>query len=450
MALHSMDRFRRAGQALQLPLGLRMRRCSGSTRRAVQLELALFWDASSTGLPEGPHAARGARNAVQAALQSHGRLVEKRVYFSHCCGSKAAPLTTSMERGGFMPVRCHSGSVVGRRLSVDLLHFAWRKACAGQAAVIGLISSDEEYAYLLHKARDLGMRTVVLCPSECLGAPSPLADAADVLLDWRVTGSAPAAEEPAVAAAERPMRVHLSSSTAAATCAAAAASPAAPLVGVAAAAAAAAAASPARAVTLETYVGPLPAPAEADGVQHPPDTLQATAAAAASQAGLAQALEGKLQSWDALLPRSRRAAQVLGYDETSWSSGDTPSRSAREWGSLSVEERTAAAQLGYCRAEWDDELRALRVAAGGPAGGAASLDPGPSDDPNVELWREDIMLGLVAAPGSQDSQQDIFQALQSARAEKAMPAHYADQSDGLAELFADDISLGLVKPRGAD
>ena len=57
----------------------------------------------------------------------------------------------------------------------------------------------------------------------------------------------------------------------------------------------------------------------------------------------------------------------IGYDESSWESGEvTDACSARFWVELSADESRAAAYLGYDQREWDDEaqyaplLRALQ------------------------------------------------------------------------------------------
>merc|ERR1740121_2595795 len=96
------------------------------------------------------------------------------------------------------------------RLSVDALHFAWRSACAGRPAALGLVSADAGHAYLLHRVRDLGVRTVLVFPgaSEAqLGDLLRACDHAVPLADGALAavgpgGGSPWEAAPAAAAAE--------------------------------------------------------------------------------------------------------------------------------------------------------------------------------------------------------------------------------------------------------
>ena len=283
-------------------------------------DLALFWDASSVGIGSGPAAAS---HAVLRELRSRGRMVERRVYLRGDTAergdfdSEQGPepsLSRSLEQSGFVVVRCQGPDAVGRRLSVDLLNFAWSRASLGQPGIVGLVSGDADYAYLLHKVRDLGLETIVLCPDAARDASGPLCGAADVVLDC---------EAPAAAAPEaRPMRAYRSSAGQGLAAEPPQAAPAAPAV-------AEAPWAPASDVCFEEVLRDAApwAPGPAEGA-------------------VEGQVEGKLQCWGDLSLEARAAAGALGYDAASWDAGETPDESAREWAILGPRERAAAAQLG--------------------------------------------------------------------------------------------------------
>lgn len=286
-------------------------------------DITVFWDTTSVPLPP----LNIARQAL-CNLRDHGRMVERRLYLVGDGLGRFFGNRTAIEDSGFSFAYCRqdSGSVA-RRLSVDLLHFAWCRTAAAEtssrAAAVALVTEDSDYAYLLHKVRDLGVKTIVLHPGIRQDVPESLVGAADVLLrlgskvedlrgrtEWRIAAQDPYMEYGGKITDGR---------------------------------------SP---PDSKTY--------DATSV-HKTEIVMVDEHQNGKQSPLMVGLDEKLLKWEDLSCQARLAAEKLGYDKTSWTDGDTPARSAKEWALLSAGERIAAAQLGYRPAEWDDELNALGI-----------------------------------------------------------------------------------------
>eukprot|EP00930_Biecheleria_cincta_P074436 TRINITY_DN61652_c0_g1_i1.p1 TRINITY_DN61652_c0_g1~~TRINITY_DN61652_c0_g1_i1.p1 ORF type:complete len:436 (+),score=62.84 TRINITY_DN61652_c0_g1_i1:203-1510(+) len=365
------------------------RRICGETDRGrpSTVDLAVFWDTVSVSLPPLHIARRALCN-----LRSHGRMVERRIYLVRHRSSGSLGNHCAIEDSGFSLSYCRedTGSVA-RRLSVDLLHFAWCRTAAegtsGRAAAVVLVTDDSDYAYLLHKVRDLGVKTIVLHPGVRQGVPKSLVDAADVLLElgskveelergtaWPVAGQDPYMEY-------------------------------------------------GRKMTHGRILSDYKAfDASSRDIN---DIVIVDEHQSGNQSDLVVGLDEKLWIWEDLSCHARLAAEVLGYDKNSWTNGETPPQSTKEWALLSTEEQMAALQLGYSPAEWDHELAALGilppriegVAQAQSCVGSAS-QPASGVDAFAEAFAEDIKLGLLA------------------------PSTVDDDDD---DAFSEDVRLGLVK-----
>jgi len=147
-------------------------------------DVALFWDAVSVGHPHRATAPVPSFKAVRELLAPHGLLVERRLYHD---GNES---TTEFELAGFTVVACHGNTgELASKLAADAMHFAWHRTCMRQPAVVGLVSQSASHAYLLHRVRDLGVKTLLLQPeSHSAALPRSLVSAADAVLNFSMAG----------------------------------------------------------------------------------------------------------------------------------------------------------------------------------------------------------------------------------------------------------------------
>lgn len=408
------------------------------------VDVGVFWDTASVALPQGLGLPARVSNAVRQALGQYGLLVERRVYFQSLAeGSSPADLASS----GFTLVHCPSsanGAAIDLRLGVDVMHFAWQRACAGRPAVVGLITGDAGHAYLLSKVRDLGVRVVLVHPGEA-NTQGSLSAAADVSISWQ-------ADIMSGIMTDSSWTHH------------------------------------ARKAGEGTPEFPLPtSPHTAPCLKVDAEFLQSyqsnslldsqTHSFVLPDAGVIAsfpAVSGKLKSWGELDADERQGAAVLGYDAAAWDDGSRmPSQSTRTWKDLTNEERNAVLLLGYSAAEWDSELGALVASSAFPVHASAASSAASYNGSligRIEGGRAETVecLGGLGSPQRTHSVHAFGEGADRAELEFAFSKAFRqslgaapassygsfpssalptdrDESGTVEDAFSDDIELGLVR-----
>lgn len=167
------------------------------------MEIGLFWDFENVHIPKGCDA-NTASTRLREAVQKFGYIVDKRLYYDS--EKERSADRSGLQSSGFTlvdtPTR-NKKETLDKHMVADLVDFAWKYRARNMQCIVALVASDGDYAYALAKARDLGMRTLVIHGPGTQVAEA-LLNQSDAALNWKsdVLGiveraSPPAPETPA-------------------------------------------------------------------------------------------------------------------------------------------------------------------------------------------------------------------------------------------------------------
>ena len=172
------------GMSLQAPATTPTTAAATATT-AIQHEIAIFWDLLNVPLPVGMSASATAKAIVDAVSSYvyHGRIIDRRLYCDFTTATAAADATSStaasaastttttykqqhsllQDAAGFDLVPTTRRRQHDKRLCADIWTFCWDSAARNGDPCVVLLTNDGDYAYMLAKLRDRGMRSVCVC-----------------------------------------------------------------------------------------------------------------------------------------------------------------------------------------------------------------------------------------------------------------------------------------------
>jgi hypothetical protein len=162
-------------------------------------EIAIFWDYENMQVPGWCSAAK-ASECIRKNVQSHGRIIERKLYFDSSKTTQQPLERSVLDLSGFSLVDCPSRNnkeTVDKKIIVDMLCFAHERVFSkGSNVHIVLITSDGDYAYTLARLRDIGVTTVVIYSPDCVA--NILISSADEALTWEddILGGSPSLQNP--------------------------------------------------------------------------------------------------------------------------------------------------------------------------------------------------------------------------------------------------------------
>ena len=135
-------------------------------------EVGLYWDFENVGLGAGFSMADLA--ALLARVRGYGRLHESRLYYDSCKASSEGFLSKHrelVERLGVTLVDCPTSDkkeAIDKKIIVDCLVWALGRSSRLQPACVVLMSSDGDFAHMLSRLEQHGVRTIVIGRSAVL------------------------------------------------------------------------------------------------------------------------------------------------------------------------------------------------------------------------------------------------------------------------------------------
>ena len=135
-------------------------------------EVGLYWDFENVGLGAGFSMADLA--ALLTRVRGYGRLHESRLYYDSCKASSEGFLSKHrelVERLGVTLVDCPTSDkkeAIDKKIIVDCLVWALGRSSRLQSACVVLMSSDGDFAHMLSRLEQHGVRTIVIGRSAVL------------------------------------------------------------------------------------------------------------------------------------------------------------------------------------------------------------------------------------------------------------------------------------------
>ena len=135
-------------------------------------EVGLYWDFENVGIGAGFSMADLA--ALLTRVRGYGRLHESRLYYDSCKASSEGFLSKHrelVERLGVTLVDCPTSDkkeAIDKKIIVDCLVWALGRSSRLQSACVVLMSSDGDFAHMLSRLEQHGVRTIVIGRSAVL------------------------------------------------------------------------------------------------------------------------------------------------------------------------------------------------------------------------------------------------------------------------------------------
>jgi len=135
-------------------------------------EVGLYWDFENVGIGAGFSMADLA--ALLTRVRGYGRLHESRLYYDSCKASSEGFLSKHrelVERLGVTLVDCPTSDkkeAIDKKIIVDCLVWALGRSSRLQPACVVLMSSDGDFAHMLSRLEQHGVRTIVIGRSAVL------------------------------------------------------------------------------------------------------------------------------------------------------------------------------------------------------------------------------------------------------------------------------------------
>lgn len=182
--------------------------CNVASRDVGSCDVGLFWDYENVNIPTKSMDTYTVCTKLRSFVCRMGRLCERRLYFDSHKTSEINTDRTGFDMSGFTLVDCptrNKKEVVDKKIIVDVMSFVMERLGKQQPNIIVvLMSSDGDYAYLMNRLRDYGVRTVLVHGPNVHTA---LIRSADVTESWRygVLGMAVSEPDAAVVAKPKPL-----------------------------------------------------------------------------------------------------------------------------------------------------------------------------------------------------------------------------------------------------
>ena len=132
-------------------------------------ECALYWDYEN--MPLGANLSYTQFETLLSRVRTFGRITEARLYCDSEKGTLARAHRGHVERLGVNLVDCPTSDkkeAVDKKIIVDCLVWAVARAAKSQPCAVVLISGDGDFAHMLSRLNNLGVRTIAIGRSRVL------------------------------------------------------------------------------------------------------------------------------------------------------------------------------------------------------------------------------------------------------------------------------------------
>ena len=159
------------------------------------MDVGLFWDYENVRRPKSMDTYTVC-SKLRDFFSKEGRLCERRLYYDSRKQTEIMTDREGFDMSGFTLVDCPTRGkkeAVDKKIIVDICSFAYGRLLCKKPPTVVLLSSDGDYAYMLNRLRDEGVRIVIVHGRQPHEA---LVRSADLAVSWRFNVLEPDTEEP--------------------------------------------------------------------------------------------------------------------------------------------------------------------------------------------------------------------------------------------------------------